>query len=343
MAVSLRLTFQMAATGVPPCPDVAEASSADVLFHGDGLPHDEASVMSHGELAREQSPRASAMLSQWSSPFQRPRSVVMTSRCVSPFPAEGDGNSIGELLAATMRFQRDDADSDFDSWSVQEPFEEDRDDGSLSSFFNLTHEGGTGQQVGLVASRHAGGNVGAHDDGSALWSPTSSAFTTSWLSDGSPGRFRTNDAVESAVLEGTLGAMLRRLSDPSLDETGRRTALMQCQRLSDEEIRSLPQIRFESKDPQYCSICLEAFQCGQQLTVLPACSHRYHVNCVAGWMQRATQCPLCRRECCAQQDADAQLLAPPAGDGPAEPFVLTPSTLPSGLPPPLASMQAEEG
>mmetsp|Transcript_31958 Transcript_31958/g.74847 ORF Transcript_31958/g.74847 Transcript_31958/m.74847 type:complete len:269 (+) Transcript_31958:244-1050(+) len=42
-----------------------------------------------------------------------------------------------------------------------------------------------------------------------------------------------------------------------------------------------------------CSICLEAFVDGIQLS-RPRCQHIFHEACLKEWLHRATQCPLCR-------------------------------------------------
>jgi len=65
------------------------------------------------------------------------------------------------------------------------------------------------------------------------------------------------------------------------------------QSLSEVEIEALPQVRFESAEMQTCAICLEAYQPGEVLTAL-RCNHYFHVACLARWLQRSTQCPLCR-------------------------------------------------
>merc|ERR1712039_1073948 len=64
-------------------------------------------------------------------------------------------------------------------------------------------------------------------------------------------------------------------------------------RLTDDEIRALPQIRFDATEQQCCPICLEAYQKGELLTALH-CNHFFHVGCLARWFQNSTQCPLCR-------------------------------------------------
>lgn len=66
------------------------------------------------------------------------------------------------------------------------------------------------------------------------------------------------------------------------------------QRLSDDEARALPRVRFEAPELQSCSICLETFRHGMLLTGL-SCGHVFHVDCLAQWVQRAAaSCPNCR-------------------------------------------------
>lgn len=136
--------------------------------------------------------------------------------------------------------------------------------------------------------------------GNGMWSSLSSTRTN-------PDRPLTHrDAAESALLDGSLNSMLRRLTvesqllDESLTRSVRRVlqlgTVLTGQRLSDEEIRALPKVRFESAEQQHCAICLEAYQEGELLTAL-RCSHYFHVECLARWMRRATLCPLCRTPC----------------------------------------------
>lgn len=102
-----------------------------------------------------------------------------------------------------------------------------------------------------------------------------------------------------------LGTMLQRLAvdgsglDESLARSVRRVlqlgTVLTGQRLSDDEIRALPKVRFEDAEQQRCAICLEAYQRGELLTAL-RCSHFFHVECLSSWFRRATQCPLCRAD-----------------------------------------------
>jgi len=108
-------------------------------------------------------------------------------------------------------------------------------------------------------------------------------------------------------LDGGLIHLLRRLAMQGLDEVDegvmrttnrvlQLTSAISGQRLSDEEIRALPKVRFERAEEQSCSICLEPYQGGELLTAL-WCSHFFHVECLTRWFQRSTQCPLCRSQC----------------------------------------------
>ncbi|KAI4333115.1 hypothetical protein L6164_017960 [Bauhinia variegata] len=42
-----------------------------------------------------------------------------------------------------------------------------------------------------------------------------------------------------------------------------------------------------------CSICLEDFKVGSQVTRMP-CLHLYHRNCIVDWLRQTNSCPLCR-------------------------------------------------
>lgn len=45
-----------------------------------------------------------------------------------------------------------------------------------------------------------------------------------------------------------------------------------------------------------CAICLEAFQEGQHVRVLPDCAHTFHTSCIDVWLAiwSAASCPFCR-------------------------------------------------
>jgi hypothetical protein len=43
-----------------------------------------------------------------------------------------------------------------------------------------------------------------------------------------------------------------------------------------------------------CPICLQDFNAGDQLCLLPACQHAYHSGCVGKWLKLRGDCPVCR-------------------------------------------------
>ncbi|CAK9163698.1 unnamed protein product, partial [Ilex paraguariensis] len=59
-------------------------------------------------------------------------------------------------------------------------------------------------------------------------------------------------------------------------------------------IEGLKKVRLEgSGSMEECMICLEKFCVGQEATCMP-CSHVYHGDCIAQWLERSHLCPLCR-------------------------------------------------
>jgi len=74
---------------------------------------------------------------------------------------------------------------------------------------------------------------------------------------------------------------------------------------SAEMIDSLPVVRYEQIDVHtedeeegngsMCAICLDGFQCHDELRQLP-CQHQFHVSCVDDWLRINKKCPLCKRD-----------------------------------------------
>lgn len=48
------------------------------------------------------------------------------------------------------------------------------------------------------------------------------------------------------------------------------------------------------EDMSDCSVCLSEFEDGENLRLLPKCSHAFHVNCIDTWLRSHTNCPSCR-------------------------------------------------
>jgi E3 ubiquitin-protein ligase RNF13 len=71
--------------------------------------------------------------------------------------------------------------------------------------------------------------------------------------------------------------------------------------MSATQVKSLPSIVFQgpgngSGTAETCAICLEDYEIGEKLRLLP-CNHEFHVVCIDRWlMARRPFCPVCKRD-----------------------------------------------
>ncbi|KAL1349514.1 hypothetical protein AAHE18_07G163500 [Arachis hypogaea] len=55
-----------------------------------------------------------------------------------------------------------------------------------------------------------------------------------------------------------------------------------------------------------CSVCLNEFQEGETLRLLPKCSHAFHIPCIDTWLRSHTNCPLCRARIVSNNNANSE-------------------------------------
>lgn len=61
-----------------------------------------------------------------------------------------------------------------------------------------------------------------------------------------------------------------------------------------------------------CAVCLTAFEEGDDLRLLPHCSHAFHPECIDPWLEARITCPLCRANLEKPPPPPAPAVAPPS-------------------------------
>jgi hypothetical protein len=69
-------------------------------------------------------------------------------------------------------------------------------------------------------------------------------------------------------------------------------------KVKDEVIQSFVVVDAKDLVDLSCSICLEEFGIvkDEEIRQLPACRHKFHLNCLKMWLEQRTNCPTCRDE-----------------------------------------------
>jgi Ring finger domain len=55
-----------------------------------------------------------------------------------------------------------------------------------------------------------------------------------------------------------------------------------------------------------CSVCLSEFTDGEDVRLLPKCTHAFHVQCIDTWLKSHSNCPLCRASIIPTQQEDTK-------------------------------------
>ncbi|KAL2250526.1 RING-H2 finger protein ATL51-like [Sesamum indicum] len=66
-----------------------------------------------------------------------------------------------------------------------------------------------------------------------------------------------------------------------------------------------------------CAVCLVEFKEGVRVSVLPECTHIFHVACINKWLENHPNCPLCRATAVPPLHLHAAHLLPESGGTPA--------------------------
>ncbi|KAJ4802583.1 RING-H2 finger protein ATL1 [Rhynchospora pubera] len=86
--------------------------------------------------------------------------------------------------------------------------------------------------------------------------------------------------------------------------------------LNESSIQSIPTIFYKkhSHDKKLsfheCAVCINEFQEGEKIRLLPNCFHVFHLDCIDVWLQSNANCPLCRAPINACPMALANLVGP---------------------------------
>jgi len=84
----------------------------------------------------------------------------------------------------------------------------------------------------------------------------------------------------------------------------RRLTLEQVQEELEECVFETPPADHPSNYLETCAICLDDFQDGELLILLP-CNHYFHTNCVTRWLcERSAVCPLCKIEILPEEEEE---------------------------------------
>lgn len=97
-------------------------------------------------------------------------------------------------------------------------------------------------------------------------------------------------------------ACLRRGSASGADQNNTAAQNLANKGLKKKILQSLPKFTYNADGGEIakfssleCAICLGEFVEGDEIRVLPQCSHGFHVGCIDTWLGSHSSCPSCRQ------------------------------------------------
>ncbi|XP_031113821.1 RING-H2 finger protein ATL73-like [Ipomoea triloba] len=91
---------------------------------------------------------------------------------------------------------------------------------------------------------------------------------------------------------------IRRLSPPVPEPGAAALPPSTAAGLKEDVLEQIPVVVYKSEVDIFgteCPICLTEFNEGQNLRLLPRCSHGFHLKCIDLWLLSHSSCPTCRR------------------------------------------------
>ena len=65
--------------------------------------------------------------------------------------------------------------------------------------------------------------------------------------------------------------------------------------LKEDQLDELSRKIIEEDGELQCAICQEAYKKGEETIVL-ACAHQFHADCICPWLIKVASCPICRHD-----------------------------------------------
>jgi hypothetical protein len=122
-----------------------------------------------------------------------------------------------------------------------------------------------------------------------------------------PGRLSPPQMGTNMENMGPLGMLLSLLNDgqsgmPMFLAGGQEGAVQEERGLNKEVLNDMAVVKFDKNkfknldhEAKTCSICLEEFEDGDELKFL-WCLHRFHKKCIDQWLDKHTNCPVCKKD-----------------------------------------------